>query len=125
METEQSLVRIAQNQATFREANEQIELSAEKMKLYDRPVPFICECPREQCTEIIRLTLDEYEAVREDPTYFATAPGHEDASVESGAGRVVARYDEYVLVQKIGLAGEIAKERLHDLYGEAEPQDRS
>jgi hypothetical protein len=125
METEQTLVRIAQNQATFREANEQIELSAERMKLYTGDVPFICECPREDCTELIRMTLDEYESIREDPTWFATAPGHQDVAVETGAGRVVRDHGDYLVVEKVGLAGQIAKDRVRELYGdrETEPPD--
>src|SRR4051794_29477195 len=119
METELTAVRIAENQATFRDANEDIELTAEKMKLYGRPVPFICECPRVECTELIRLTLDEYEEVRADPTRFANAPGHEDVSVEAGVGVVVDRRDGYVVVEKIGVAGEIARERAGELPGES------
>ena len=115
METDLTMVRIAENQSTFREANEDIELAAEKMKLYGRSVPFICECPRPECTELIRLTLDEYESVRADPTHFANAPGHEEVSVENGAGRVVDRRDGYVVVEKIGVAGEIARERAGEL----------
>jgi hypothetical protein len=38
--------RVAENQSRFREANEQIELAAERAPLLV-PVPFLCECPRE------------------------------------------------------------------------------
>jgi hypothetical protein len=112
---EASRIRIAHNQSTFRDANERIELSAEKMKLYGSLVPFICECPREGCSELMRMTLDEYEAVRADSTLFATVVGHQDLSVESGAARVVEEHEEYVVVRKIGVAGEIAKDRAGDL----------
>lgn len=118
MASEANEVRIAENQATFREANERIELSAEKMQLYGRPVPFVCECPRERCTEIMRLTLEEYEGIRAYPRRFATVSGHEDVSVESGVSRVVDRRGDYVVLEKVGLAGQIAKERAGELPDE-------
>jgi hypothetical protein len=46
----------------FREANERIEATAYNTRLLG-PVPFICECANPDCTEIVRLELDEYEAV--------------------------------------------------------------
>ena len=101
--------RIAVNQSIFRVANEQIELSAEKMAL-PGPVPFICECADAACTEIVRMSLAEYERVRSDPRVFFSATGHEAVDVNTGAGRVQARLPAYVLVQKTGIAGEIAEE---------------
>jgi hypothetical protein len=112
---EQTLERIAHNQSTFREANEEIELAAERMRLYGEVVPFICECPRRECSEIMRMTLEEYESVRADPQRFATAVGHEDVSVERGAARVVDVRGEYVVVEKIGVAGEVARDRAGEL----------
>jgi hypothetical protein len=49
--------RIAENQASFREANEKIEATAYTVELPGR-VPFICECFDATCMEIIRLRLD-------------------------------------------------------------------
>jgi hypothetical protein len=106
--------RLAENQATFRSANERIEAAAEDMGLYE-PVPFICECSDERCTEIVRLTLTDYEDVRANPRRFFNAPGHERLSVGAGAAVVVERRPSYVLVDKIGVAGEIAVDRYRDL----------
>ena len=44
------------------------------------------------------LTPGEYAAVREDPTRFMTAVGHEVA--EKPVGEVVARRDGYVVIEK-------------------------
>jgi hypothetical protein len=115
MAVDLTIERIAHNQATFREANEDIELAAERMRLYGSQVPFICECPRAECSDIVRLTLEEYEEVRARPEWFATAPGHEDISVESGAAKVVDERPGYVVVEKVGSAGEIARERAGEL----------
>jgi len=66
MQTDMTHERIALNESTFREANERIEAAADKMDLVG-PVPFICECPDRTCTQIVRVTLDGYEDVRQHP----------------------------------------------------------
>jgi hypothetical protein len=90
--------RIARNNTIFREANEKIR---ERSIEFDDPVeriPFLCECPREDCSTIVPLTPAEYEAVRRDRTLFFTTPGHEEA--ERPVGEIVSRRDGYVVVQK-------------------------
>ena len=90
--------RILENNYTFREANEQIRAKADE---YDAPVervPFLCECPVPSCTEILRLTLAEYEDVRANPRRFFTAPGHEQA--DAAVAHVVSREIDYVIVEK-------------------------
>jgi hypothetical protein len=115
METEDlTQVRIAENQSAFRVANERIEAAASNLGLAE-PVPFICECADRECTEIVRLTFDGYEDVRQYPRRFFNAPGHEALSVGAGAGVVVDRHDGYVVVEKIDLAGEIAVETYDEL----------
>ena len=90
--------RIQRNNLVFREANERIrEAAAGYAHEMDR-IPFLCECPVEDCVEIVRLTEDEYAAIRADPHHYMTAVGHEIA--EHPVGKVVARNDGYVIVQK-------------------------
>jgi hypothetical protein len=50
--------------------------------------------------------MDEYEAVRKEPTWFFVLPGHEDGRVE----RIVTSDERYSIVEKIGGAGEEAEE---------------
>jgi hypothetical protein len=101
--------RVARNDATFREANEQISDVAASMELSDEGMlPFICECADMGCTEIVRLTAREYEAVRQSPVLFINARGHERNAL--GWGRVVDEFDRYTVVEKIGQAGEIVAE---------------
>jgi hypothetical protein len=102
---ELTVARIAENQSTFRAANEKIEDAAGELDVVD-VLPFICECPDPMCTEIVRLGAADYEEIRNDPRLFFNAPGH-----ESGAGGVVDERAGYTLVEKIGAAGEIAAER--------------
>ena len=105
--------RMAENQSRFREANERIEATAYNTQPLG-PVPFICECPNAECMEIVRLELDEYESVRENPRRFFVAPGHAAASVAAGAAVIVDENAGYTLVDKIGVAGEIAEARYDD-----------
>src|SRR5215212_9003025 len=95
---------VGRNDAIFREANEHIEAAAET---YDHSgaVPFICECADPSCREIVPLTLEEYEHIRERPTTFVNVPGHEQVALH--ALRVVERADGYVIVEKIGRAADV------------------
>src|SRR3978361_1117378 len=104
LDHELTLVRIAENQSAFRTANERIEAGAERAGVLVA-VPFICECPRRRCTEIVRMNLDQYEDARANPVRFFTIPGHQDIAEAAGAAQVVGEHDGYVLVDKIGVAG--------------------
>lgn len=115
METEDlTQERIAINQSRFREANERIELAADKMQLFG-PVPFICECADETCVEIVRLSIEGYEEIRDNPRRFFTAPGHQQIAVDADAAVVIGRREGYVLVEKIGVAGQIAEDNYRDI----------
>jgi hypothetical protein len=90
--------RILHNNEVFREANERIRDAAAKYDHRLVEMPFLCECPLEDCVEIIRLTEEQYAAVRADPTHYVTAVGHE--GTEAPVGEVVARNETYVVVEK-------------------------
>jgi hypothetical protein len=90
--------RIQRNNLVFREANERIREAAAGYDHALERLPFLCECPVEDCVEIVRLTEEEYGAIRADPRHYMTAVGHEIA--ERPVGEVVARNDGYVIVEK-------------------------
>lgn len=98
--------RIAQNDATFRNANERIGVAA---GIYgaEMPVPFICECADPGCSEIVRVGLEHYEEVRANPRHFLNVPGHEAAG--QGTAVLIAQREGYVIVETIGHAGEVAE----------------
>ena len=98
--------RIAENNARFRDANERIREVAEEHRVA-MPIPFICECPESTCVEIVRVELGHYRSFRAHPRRFVNAPGHNRAA--GSAVRVVSEHDGYVVVEKVGLAGEIAE----------------
>jgi hypothetical protein len=97
--------RVARNDAIFRDANEQIARRAVVAGM--SKIPFLCECAEEACTTILRLTIDEYEAVRADGRRFVVAPRHEDHA--GGHAEVVGHGDGYVVVEKIGEAAAIVE----------------
>jgi hypothetical protein len=102
-------VRIAQNESRHRERNEQIEAHNAAINWVDPAfADWICECASEHCSEPVRLTIQEYEAVRRSSTHFLIAPSldHLSARVE----RVVQRGDRYWVVEKIGVAANVSEE---------------
>lgn len=98
--------RVARNDATFRQANEVIEAAAQDSDV--EPVPFLCECAAERCMDVVMLTIEEYEHVRRDPTWFLNVPGHEANA--QGWARVIERHGSYLVAQKIGEAAELVTE---------------
>ena len=107
--------RVARNDALFRDANERIRTFASEHDLHEQLIPFICECADRRCQELLRLRLDEYEAVRSNPRRFINVPGHQVAA--QGAATVVEDHEEYVVVEKVGHAGDVA-EQLADVERE-------
>lgn len=93
----------AEDEATFRDANEQIRAAERKLQPPIDRVPYLCECDDVRCHEPIRLTADEYERVRNDGTTFLIVPGH------STDGEIVERHDNYAVVRKDGEGGEVAR----------------
>jgi hypothetical protein len=98
--------RIAKNDATFRAANERIVAVAGDHGV-ETAVPFICECADPTCSEIVLLELEQYEEIRANSRRFLNFPGHQAAA--QGAAVVVAERDGYVIVEKIGHAGEVVE----------------
>ena len=98
---EQEQVEGARTQSLFREVNERID---EITQAHEANGEVLCECASRECTMTIPLTRDEYEAVRRFPTHFFVAPGHVVSEIE----RLVEQNERYVVVEKIGEAGNAA-----------------
>jgi hypothetical protein len=98
--------RLARNEVTFREANERVETTARRLEL-DQLVPFICECGRPECMTVVRVTTEDYERVRREPTRFLYAAGHDQGMVHS---RVVETLEGAVVVEKLDGPARIAIE---------------
>jgi len=90
--------RIAKNDMIFRDANEHIRAKADEYQVEIERLPFLCECPREDCTELVPLTIPEYSRVRANASHFFTLPEHADD--ERPLGTVIRREGAYVIVEK-------------------------
>jgi hypothetical protein len=100
-------VRAAINENTFREINEQlvaaVALDAGDDELHD----VVCECARVDCTELVTVSVPEYDEVRESGERFIVAPGAEHVAPEHE--RIVERRERYWIVEKVGPAGDVAE----------------
>ena len=110
MQTDTTAERVALNQHAFREANERVEQAAAEIAPHLALIPFLCECPNRECTEVVRLTRGEYEDVRQNGKTFFVAPGHEVVEVDGVAvAKIAARLERFSKMQKLGEAGEVAE----------------
>jgi hypothetical protein len=97
--------RIAHNEAVFREINERIA-RGQWPGDPQGPIVFRCECGVLSCNMLVEVPALEYERIRSDPRRFLLVRGHEITAVEE----VVEDRDGYVVVEKFGEAGEVARE---------------
>jgi hypothetical protein len=101
--------RIAENEAMFRDLNEEVGVVAHSFSAdgETRSFDFLCECGEASCVARVPLALATYEAVRTNPLRFVVVPGHEAPDVE----RVVEQRAAYTIIEKVGETAEIARER--------------
>ena len=98
--------RLARNESIFREANERIEeLAASGGIRESDPLRILCECGNADCKEPLRVSVSEYERVRQVPTDFFVAPGHMVPAIE----KVVDSRQNFEVVRKLEDEGELAK----------------
>jgi hypothetical protein len=98
--------RVAENESIFREANEKLERRFRELEA-EGLTPFLCECGDARCTRTIKLSLDEYEAVRERADHFVVVPGHQILEAE----RVVQENQRYDVVEKVAVGRRVAEAR--------------
>ena len=90
------------NQTVFREMNEWTqEANDARLGLKSLIDAYICECSDRRCTDPIRVTRTEYEAVRAVPVRFAIALDHENPETDS----VVSENERFATVDKFYGAG--------------------
>jgi hypothetical protein len=100
--------RLARNEVLFRAINERIrELATRFEYLAEEELAFICECADETCVERVSLKTSQYDDVRAIPARFVVVPGHEATPLVE---RVIFRSSEFVIVRKIGIAADVARE---------------
>ena len=98
--------RIGENEAVFRNVNEQIKAITSTLTTPMRTMSIVCECGLQSCTDRFEVTLTDYERVRSEPTQFFVKPGHDLPETET----VVEKQPVYWIVEKDpGLPAAIAR----------------
>jgi hypothetical protein len=94
--------RFARNEAIFREVNERIE----ELTPSNESLEILCECGNPDCREPLRVSVADYERVRQEPTNFLVAPGHAILSIEE----VVGGTEGFEVVRKLADEEELARQ---------------
>jgi hypothetical protein len=101
-----SVEQAANNEATFRRANEGLEKKAAELGFGAARTPYLCECEDPACTKVIELTREEYEAVRAHPKRFVMVPDHQEDD-----DRVIEEQSGFTIIEKSGEEGDLVAER--------------
>ena len=102
-------IRIAANENVLRERNERAKQPNAHHVWVNPPFPdWTCECGDVSCSNPIRLTVEQYEAVRAKPTQFIIAPSSEHVAPE--VEHVVLREDRYWVVEKVGVGAQMSEQ---------------
>ena len=98
--------RVARNEALFQEVNRQIEKLEESLG-QPETLTILCECSKKHCLDTLEVEPAVYQRVRANPLLFFVVRDHEDLGVE----RVVEQTRSFLVVEKIGRAGEAVREQ--------------
>ena len=97
--------RVAKNETTSREMNEQIEQAHPRSP--DEYFRIFCECGRSECDRVIAIAIAEYEAIRSDARQFAVIRSHVMPDIED----VVRETERFTVVRKHeGTPAEVAEQ---------------
>ena len=98
--------RIGENEALFREINEQARTLTSAFSIASDDLKVVCECGAPRCLDEILVPRAEYARVRDDPTLFIIKPGHDLPETET----VIAKARRHWIVRKDpGLPAAIAR----------------
>jgi hypothetical protein len=101
MRTEE--LNIAKTESLFRDVNERIAETAERVGA--EHAELVCECSDPECGKRIEAPLADYEKARADGARFLVAPGHEKPEYEE----VVRTRPGYRIIDKLRSIGAVAR----------------
>jgi hypothetical protein len=102
------ICRIGDNEALYRQVNEQVENINKGMVETMGEFDVLCECGTLQCTEQITVSTAVYEGARSDSHRFIVRPGHQVDDMEV----VVADHGTFYVIEKTPReARELAEEQ--------------
>ena len=93
---EERLRRIGENEALYRQVNEQVESISEGTVATRGAFDVICECGTLDCTTQIAISADEYEQARSESERFIVVPGHQIDEIEA----VIADHGSFYVIEK-------------------------
>jgi hypothetical protein len=93
---------IAKTESRFRDVNERIALTAERIGANEAEL--VCECADPECGERLAAPLEDYEEVRAEGSHFLVVPGHEEQERE----RVVKTRPGFRVIEKLRGLGAVA-----------------
>jgi hypothetical protein len=99
--------RLARNQSVFRDINDRLGELHDARSHTLACDDFLCECASDLCVDHITLTLAEYRQLRANPVTFAVFPN--DLHVFPDVERVADKNPGYWIVEKLGVAAEVAR----------------
>ena len=99
----QTASRLARNQALSRSLNNRVATISQNTETFGA-LTFMCECGIYICMARVRLTIEEYDAIRLEPNQLLVCPEHILHAIEF----VVADRGRYALVENVGAAGKQA-----------------
>jgi hypothetical protein len=99
----------AQNEVAFREANEDINAIIDRHGADLPAAPVVCECGDRACRRLINVPVSTYREVRKSPRKFFYAAVHEGQ--EDPETSTLETHERFLVVEKTGLAGDIAEAR--------------
>ena len=88
--------RIGENEAIFRNVNEQVRGLTAKLGNSAETMRVVCECGARSCTDQFDIDTHTYRDVRAESTLFVVKPGHDLPESET----VVAKNDVFWTVRK-------------------------
>jgi hypothetical protein len=106
-DTQRRAVLAAKHQSLFREVNERLNGLNDAFDGIASSGEWVCECADPACTDRLELSTAGYERIRRHSERFAVKPGHELLDGEN----VVERHADYFVVEKLGIAAELARLR--------------
>lgn len=101
--------KLAENEAYFRSANQQIQKDIDKLHALtddngedryevdrDMSLHFYCECSDEKCNQRLRISLSDYDIVHQNPKAFVILCDHQVNEYET----VISTNEHYCIVEK-------------------------
>jgi len=94
--TEERIRRVGENEALYRQVNEQVRGINKGISTMTGSFDVLCECGTLECMEHISVTPQVYEQTRSESDHFIVLRGHEVDEIE----HVIADHGSFYVIEK-------------------------